>query len=102
LATASRYRFLKLIDRINDKAGMPSDATDISLRNRRRDYFGIASPLALVTFPNCRRMIMKTFISALVAISVLTGVAATSAKADADYPKFGTQAWWDQQQAEQH
>jgi len=47
-------------------------------------------------------MIMKTFISALVAISVITGVAATSAKADADFPRFGTQAWWDQQQAEQH
>jgi hypothetical protein len=47
-------------------------------------------------------MIMKTFISAVVAISVITGVAATSAKADADFPKFATQAWWDQQQAEQH
>ena len=45
---------------------------------------------------------MKTIISALVALSVLTGVAVTSAKADADYPKFGTLSWWDQQQAEQH
>ena len=41
---------------------------------------------------------MKTIVSALLALSVLAGVAATSAKA-ADYnpPKFGSQAWWDLQ-----
>jgi hypothetical protein len=46
-------------------------------------------------------MIMKTVVSALLALSVLTGVAATAAKAaDADYPKFGTSAWWDQQESQ--
>jgi hypothetical protein len=46
---------------------------------------------------------MKVIISALLALSVLTGVAATSAKAaDADFPKFGTQAWWDQQESERN
>jgi hypothetical protein len=41
-------------------------------------------------------MIMKTIVSALLALSVLAGVAAISA----DYPKFGTSAWWNQQEAE--
>jgi hypothetical protein len=46
-------------------------------------------------------MIVKTIVSALLALSVLAGVAATSAKAaDADYPRFGSSAWWDQQEAE--
>jgi len=45
-------------------------------------------------------MIMKTIVSALVALSVLAGLAARSAKAEADYPKFGSSAWWDQQEAE--
>jgi hypothetical protein len=42
---------------------------------------------------------MKTIVSALLALSVLAGVAATSAKAaEADYgPKFGSQEWWDLQ-----
>jgi hypothetical protein len=45
-------------------------------------------------------MIMKTVVSALVALSLLAGVAATAAKAEAEYPKFGSSAWWDQQEAE--
>jgi hypothetical protein len=41
---------------------------------------------------------MKTIVSALLALSVLAGVAATSAKAaEADYREFGSQAWWDLQ-----
>jgi hypothetical protein len=41
---------------------------------------------------------MKTIVSALLALSVLAGVAATSAKADeGDYRQFGSQAWWDLQ-----
>jgi hypothetical protein len=48
-------------------------------------------------------MTMKTILSALLALSVLAGVAATSAKAaEADYPKFGSQGWWDQQQSERN
>jgi hypothetical protein len=44
---------------------------------------------------------MKTVISALLALSVLAGVAATSARAaDADYPNFGTPAWWDLQESQ--
>jgi len=43
---------------------------------------------------------MKTIVSALLALSVLASVGVTSAKADADNPKFGSSAWWDQQQAE--
>ena len=44
---------------------------------------------------------MKTIVSALLALSVLAGVAATSAKAaEADYPEFGTSAWWNEQDAE--
>jgi hypothetical protein len=46
-------------------------------------------------------MTMKAIVSALLALSVLAGVAATSAKAaEADYPKFGTSDWWNQQEAE--
>jgi hypothetical protein len=46
-------------------------------------------------------MIMKTIVSALLALSVLAGIAASSAKAaEADYPRFGTSAWWNQQDAE--
>jgi len=45
-------------------------------------------------------MIMKTIVSAVLALSVLAGVAVTSAKADADYPRFGSSAWWDQQESE--
>jgi len=40
---------------------------------------------------------MKTIVSALLALSVLTGVAVTSAKAETDYRQFGSQAWWDLQ-----
>jgi hypothetical protein len=37
---------------------------------------------------------MTTIVSALLALSVLAGVAAISAKAaEAYYPKFGTSAW---------
>jgi hypothetical protein len=46
-------------------------------------------------------MTMKAIVSALLALSVLAGVAATSAKAaEADYPRFGSSAWWNQQEAE--
>jgi hypothetical protein len=47
-----------------------------------------------------RRTIMKTILSALLALSVLAGVAATSAKAaDVDFPKFGSQGWWERQES---
>jgi ABC-type sugar transport system substrate-binding protein len=48
-------------------------------------------------------MIMKKILSALLALSVLAGVAATSARAaDADFPKFGSQGWWNQQESERN
>jgi hypothetical protein len=47
-------------------------------------------------FKNLRRMIMKTIMSALVAIAVLAGIAAPASAADAD--GWSPQRFWQQQQ----
>jgi hypothetical protein len=50
----------------------------------------------LVQDRTVKELIMKAIASALLALSVLTGVAATAARAD-QADRIGTQDWWQQQ-----